>query len=195
MRTPTLVPAQVPWQISPSAARLRVLLAESQKDAPALVEFAGYLGSHVQGSAPSASPAAGAGGALPPFQEGKFQVTAAYHLVRVAFSRGYWVRYAPALSESRVIDEADYDWTEVAGRMLPGERAHESVERARRVWGQTGVCPNPRMYEVRGSLWLESLGLHAQPQWRHYLLLGNDAYVEIVAAAWAWHLGQPLPGW
>ena len=130
--------------------------------------------------------------APPSFSENTESAKSIYHQIRVIFDRGYWFRFSPGFSESQVIETAAYDWSEVSARLLPGERSHENIERVVSAWRETGVCPNPRMYEVVFSSWLSQLGLDEGKKWKHFLIAGSDGYIEIVAQGWKWLLGQPI---
>jgi hypothetical protein len=65
-----------------------------------------------------------------------------------------------AHSNSQVIDENIYDWTQVPGGWPRGEDIYAHLERDRVSWRQTGVCPDPRMYVIDNSPWLEEMGLN-----------------------------------
>jgi hypothetical protein len=188
---PVLIPVKAPWRISTTwGASLSVESCEDRAERPTFVEFVGAFARHEaksrSGSKPSVS--------IEPFLEISAPPTAPYHLVRVIFEHGCWTQLSPSVSETETVREEDYDWSALPTVMLPGETLHENLARTRKLWLASGTCPNPGMYEVQFSPWLASLGLASQPKWKHYLLLGSDGYVEIIAQGWEWKLGQPVSG-
>ena len=111
--------------------------------------------------------------------------------MRVNFEGGFAIRRHPSFSDLEVIPEADFDWSALVGSRKAGETVLETVARGTKYWRETGLAPNPGMYGVERSPWLSALdeapqGLH------HYILLGQDDYVEILAKGWTWELGQVL---
>jgi hypothetical protein len=116
---------------------------------------------------------------------------AAHRLVKVAFDGINLARVSPAVSDIEVISESLFDWSRVPGGIASGGSAEDSVENFGDLWRVTGLCPDPRMYEVQDSRWLQDLGLTATA-WRHFIMLGHDEYVEIVAQRFDWQPGQAL---
>jgi hypothetical protein len=118
-----------------------------------------------------------------------------YQLIRIIFEDGLWVRFYPSFADTQVIEEAAFDWS-----ALDHLNAHwkSGVEAYRRnfwsVWYQTGICPNPCMYRVEGSTWLREVNI-VNPAFKHYLILGHDAYVEVIAKGWRWESLRSLPGY
>ena len=51
-------------------------------------------------------------------------------------------------------------------------------------WQSSGTCPDPRAYRVIGSSWLDELS--ASEHDHHYLIVGHDAFVEVVARSANW---------
>jgi hypothetical protein len=47
------------------------------------------------------------------------------------------------------------------------------------------------MYDVLHSPWLKEENLRPTDGWHHYLMLGHDEYVEVIAKGWDWQPGQP----
>lgn len=189
---PKLLPVSVPWQVSVSAAYLRADLAEVQSDRPIRADFVGFFARNEITPATISGTAVTVTKTPPPFVEDSGAPSGVYHQVRVVFRDGYWLRLSPGFSESQVLDEQAYDWSDVPGRLLPNESTREALERVRSQWLQTGICPNPRMYEVGHSRWLAELKLDRRAEWRHYLIAGSEAYIEVIARDWQWRLGQVL---
>ena len=83
-------------------------------------------------------------------------------------------------------------------------------------WQFIGLCPDPHMYEVHPALGLRESEIGAgefidvvrierikglqlryseMPTLKHYLLLGHDVNIEVIAEKWTWEEGQALPRW
>lgn len=180
-----LFPVEVPWMISPSVPYLRM---ESKGQAkPISVTFIGFFELEV-GSEPTTSSVVQDPGE---FVASNMATGSRYRLVRIVFDESVHVRVQPAFSDLEVIQESIYDWSNVPSAIQGNEMAEESVDRVGQLWKATGLCPDPRMYEVRESKWLRELGLDAA-KWRHYILLGHDDYIEVVAKKYEWQSGQAL---
>ncbi|TXH77513.1 MAG: hypothetical protein E6Q88_00940 [Lysobacteraceae bacterium] len=181
-----LVPVQVPWMISPSVPYLRI---ESPESAPlASVTFIGFFqleGDPVNRAGPTVISDPGS------FVPSDTAKGSQHRLVRVLFGEGAQVRKRPAFSDLEVIPEQSYDWSNVFSGIQDGETPEASVARVGHQWKITGFCPDPGMYEVRESNWLREIGLDPN-QWRHYILLGHDEYVEVIAREYEWQPGQVL---
>jgi hypothetical protein len=191
---PKLTPLHVPWMVSPSTPFLRLVALESASQEHTHVEFVAY--NQCEDAPPSVS-----GTGLRVVQApNTFQVAGAvergpYRLLRIAFKGSVGARMYPAHSDSQVVNESVYDWTQVRGRWSPGEDIYAHLERDRVSWQHTGVCPDPRVYEVVNSPWLEEMQLEGDQRWKHYLILGHDAFVEVIAEGHEIIEGQVLGGW
>ena len=56
----------------------------------------------------------------------------------------------------------------------------------RREWKATGLCPSPGFYVATESEWLSSLPDANQERCRHYVVVGRDGYVELIAERFRW---------
>lgn len=126
-----------------------------------------------------------------PFLPGDLRDRALYRVIRVWFVEPKLHRVCPAASDHEVISEEAFDWNAVETSLKDGESIEENVQRTQSMWLHSGICPDPCFYEVEGSSWLAESGLVAQTHLHHYLLLGQDEYVEVIAAGWRWEPGQP----
>lgn len=187
-RKPKLLPVQVPWMVAFSSPFLRGHLTESGQ--PSAITFVGYFKlDHVRLPGTEAhfemvkEPVK--------FEPARTDERCPYRLIRINFSGGRDIRTLPAFSDSQVIEESRYDWSGVPGDLLPGEDAMANHRRTDQYWLDTGTSPDPGVYEVEGSTWLAELsddsdGLH------HYMILGRDEYVEVLAEGWSWQAGQSV---
>jgi hypothetical protein len=126
-----------------------------------------------------------------PFTPGDLGDRALYRVIRVSFSEPKLHRVCPAVSDHEVISEEEFDWSAIDSSMKHGESVEHNVQRTQSLWLQSGVCPDPCFYEVQGSQWLSQAALGDQTSLHHYLLLGQDEYVEVIAEDWRWEPGQP----
>ncbi|WP_375766393.1 hypothetical protein NR798_32520 [Archangium gephyra] len=96
-------------------------------------------------------------------------------------------RFCPAYEEREPIREADYGWSQVPfhGPVLDGEAYLRDFPRA---WRENKSCPRSGAYEVLGSPWLTETGA-AKWAYRHFLLVGLEVYVEVLAKDWKWSVG------
>lgn len=181
-----LVPVQVPWMISPSVPYLHIESIGSVQ--PASVTLIGFFQLEDDLVSRAGPTVIGDPGSFVPSDTAK---GSRHRLVRVLFQGSVQIRGRPAFSDLEVIPEESYDWSNVPSGIQDSETPEASVARVGFQWKTTGFCPDPGMYEVRESSWLRELGL-APNQWRHYILLGHDEYVEVIAHGYQWQPGQAL---
>jgi hypothetical protein len=105
--------------------------------------------------------------------------------VRLIFRSGLWVRWSPAHSDSEAVRKADYDWSGVP-ELRPGPDFYETYVQERKKWTETGLCPDPHVYVVQESPWAREISQNVagSERYRHYLVLGHDAYAEVLAEDW-----------
>lgn len=185
---PRLLPVVAPWMVAVSAPFLKSERSETGQ--PRSVTFVGYFKlDHVQ--PPDSNPQFEIVQEPPEFEPATKDEQHPYRLVRISFSGGRDMRTVPAHADGEVIDEDAYDWSAVPGDLRPGEDAKANHERRNRYWLETGTSPDPGVYEVEGSSWLAEFGDHGMGL-HHYMILGNDDYVEVLAEGWSWQAGQPV---
>lgn len=105
--------------------------------------------------------------------------------VVVSFGRSVHARFMPSWSDKEVVREVDYDWSAVpahSGVADPNENPF--LQR----WREQGTCPDSGFYEVGNSNWL--LEVNTRRPLRHFLILGHDAYIEVLAKDWEWTSGD-----
>ena len=56
----------------------------------------------------------------------------------------------------------------------------------RREWKATGLCPTPGFYVAMESEWLSSLPDSYHEGCHHYVVVGRDGYVELIAHRFRW---------
>jgi hypothetical protein len=186
---PKLSPVRVPWMISPSTPFLK--LEEPRVGDLVRVTFAGYFRPDDRKKRENMSSLPEIVESVPAFVPRPFSDKSAYRMVRVSFEDGLRYRVCHAVSDIEVIRESDFDWSLVPIRR-PGEKILEAQRRKAELWIQTGICPDPRMYEILGSPWIAELKLTDPLPWHHYTLLGHDEFIEVIGRSWTWEPGQPV---
>ncbi len=184
---PRLIPVETPWSVAGSASFLQLHL--SSNDKPEWISFVGYFRlDHRETEAEGYLVVAEQ---PPEFVRTELVEGVPYRLVRVNFINGHNYRILPAISDREVFPENDYDWSAVPGDLQPGEDTVSYMARTTECLLRNGNSPNPSMYEIDGSTWLEELGIK-DCQYHHYLIAGDDKYVEVIAESWSWEAGQAV---
>jgi hypothetical protein len=99
--------------------------------------------------------------------------------VELAFEHAAWTRTGPKDDNSGI---------ESAGFEVPGAYSGPMegyLDWRRRIWLETGICPDSGFYVATKSEWTASLNPEGS-LFRHYVLSGRDGYVEILAIRFAW---------
>ena len=68
-------------------------------------------------------------------------------------------------------------------------------EKFRTYWKETSICPDPRIYEVENSKWLENEARAIKLGCKHFIVLGHDNYIEVLAKDWNWVSLGALENW
>jgi len=191
------LPVKVPWCISASAPFLKLRIGEADRESPTEVTAVAQFGLQHEESGgeglgiPSSikivqPPKAAADNSANQPTDGLYQ------LIRIVFESGGWARFNHSFADTQVVEEAAFDWSAMAhlrDAWKPG------VESGRRyywsLWRKSGICPNPRMYEVEGSIWTREINIK-NLELKHYLILGHDAYIEVIAKTWRWESVRSL---
>lgn len=192
---PRPVPVRVPWEISPSTPFLQVSTAEcgGGTEVTAVAHFGlehGLSSPTTRGDGLSTSIKI----VRPPQVVADDQTLASgpYQLIRIRFESGLWVRFSPSFSDSEVVEEAAYDWSAITTRYQAGQGFDEYKRMFWEQWRRSALCPDPNMYELERSPWLFEV-LPGHHEYKHFLILGHDAYVEVLARGWAWKSLRSLP--
>ncbi len=107
-----------------------------------------------------------------------------YQLVRIRLLGLVASRMLPGFSDSEVVDPKVYEMSTVPCQQTTGQSVDEWLRQFRHLWMTERLCPDPRMYEVEESSWRAELGLRRD--FTHLLVMGHDAYVEVIAKSWDW---------
>lgn len=176
-------PIKVPWMISPSTSRLRLSASESVSDGTAEVVFLAHFGLEDIGPAASghAQTQIVSNYSCPPKNAGRRD--GAYRLVKVVFGCAVAVRMLPSFSDSDVVDPERFGFDHVPFSFGTGQSIESWLRDFRASWIRTNQCPDPRMYEVENSSWLDEI-VGTRPGFGHFLVLGHDAFIEVIAKNW-----------
>ncbi len=189
---PRLIPLRVPWQVSPSTPFLSIHVSEEFEVGSTWAEFVAYFA--IEDKSRVATDGRSVKLVARPNVDELDSGSGPYQLLRVTFDSGLWVRVSPAWSDSEVVKESDYDWTSVPCGYEPGQDISVWLRHFRDTWTRESICPDPRIYEVHGSRWLDELG-QGRATAKHILILGHDSYGEIIAEGWRWVSRGVLRHW
>lgn len=190
---PKPIPVKVPWRVSLSTPFLQLTVGEAPSDCPTTVSFLAYCPSWI-----SLSPGSSNLINMPTDQELVGTKESGDCIVKLFFEPGGCARMYRSYADLEVVQESLYDWSALKyyfkadpdfenwGEDMAREfedMARECAERSMEEWRRTSICPDPGMYEIENSPWLRELNF---PEDRHFLILGHDAYVEVLAEDWKW---------
>lgn len=118
-----------------------------------------------------------------------------FQRIQITFSSFYAFRVLPPQTDQDVIDESKYSWEMIKFDDLIKKDWERWKTEFRSAWQQTNVCPDCRMYEVLNSKWLRDTGVDKRFGCKHFLILGHDLYVEVLAETWKWESIGALTNW
>lgn len=167
---PKLHPLEVPWKISPSSKYLDVSTKTFESAIHGYLSFEGFLGEATSLSG----------------EHGNF------HQITVILEDVVLVKMSPEFSKSDSERIQGYDW-DLALRYQDSENNFKNHIRAfHDHWNATNICPNPSAYRIEESDLLEQLGFRkdspAPLQFQHYLFVGSDYNIEVVAKSVKWEM-------
>lgn len=178
-----LHPVEVPWMISPSTPYLLMTVPEDPSIGPTEVRLLAFLGTNTEGSAKSANGVSSSVNIVnSPWLNPECKVNG-LQKVLLSFTNCQYVRRCPGVSDSESFDTSKF---QLAGSLAISPRSLDWDK----YWKTTGNCPNPRVYEVANSHWLDEL-MYPESGLRHFVIEGHDAYFELIADGFTWHRLQP----
>jgi hypothetical protein len=201
---PKLLSVQVPWKVSASTSFLNLLIGEVPDSHPTEVTFLSFdLTEEID---PSVFREVDLDD-LPSSEELIINPNMDFDprdkVVKVAFKYGACARIYPIYSgvSGELIPYSLYDWSEIKYHLdleskseWDIEELEESKKLANRFWQQTGFCPDPHMYVVENSPWLQELQANGLCKgnkdmgitFDHYLIIGHSCYIDVIAEGWSW---------
>lgn len=196
-RKQRLRPLCAAWMVSPSTPFLELHYRETDTNDCTYVQFIAYNLLHDRHLPEDGTETRVVSSDPPEFLPQRDVQIGPYRLVRLRFVNALAARVSPSFNDTQVIDEASFDWSLVPGACNPDQDIFEYLEEDKRRWFETGVCQNPGVYEVEQSAWLAEQGLADKhdARWHHFLVLGHDSYVEVIAKGLDVQEGQVLENW
>lgn len=97
-----------------------------------------------------------------------------YQRINIRFEHFYSVIMNPPQTGIGVIDESKYDWSKIKFHNLFYDDIYKWQEKKLEYWTKTGYCPDPNMYEIKNSIWLEN-PMVVRLSYKHFLILGHDS--------------------
>lgn len=181
-----LVPLVVPWSVAPSTPYLQLCADEECK---AFVTFIGFFAFYEGdnqidpkdiGPDGRLLPSAGTTNVDPHKTDGRYQQ------VRVDFTSVYCACLSAPMSSKKIFDTDLYELSPVLGQGQK-QSSKDYLDWYNGLWHSTRECPDPSAYEVIESSWLkEKRFAGARGGLCHYVIVGEDAYVEVAARGWSW---------
>ncbi|MBI1191035.1 MAG: hypothetical protein GC200_10190 [Tepidisphaera sp.] len=188
MSTPNnlLVAIQVPWMVDLSTPFVSLIVTEAADDGDNYVRFlampmAGMLDGPERGfewqdvRVVESSDKAPTGGGRASYDPCSW--------VRIQLIGHVASRMLPAFSDSKVLDPSRFTLAAV-NNLGYAQDPSGYAKRFRDAWIATGICPDPGVYEVRGSAWLAECGI--EEGYAHLVVRGHDVFVEAIASRWSW---------
>lgn len=159
-----LIPVRVPWRVSFSTPFLTVKVTEFDGQE---IEFVATFWSETIGS-----------------DERK---------VKLSFDDLSLVRIKSSGENDRAIsiENFDYDLSEITDLPKINEDIAAWGKRYADKWNETGICPDPRMYEVIGSQKFISI-IPPEAGYKHYLVIGEMMALELLCKEWTWEAGETI---
>jgi hypothetical protein len=184
---PQLIPVAAPWKVESAISALRLVVQECEN--PIEVEFNATGRFNIPGLGGLNDPPAVAGDELQPAAENDTDLFSGFSdgRVRVTFESTVLGRLCRGYADGDPLNEDAYDWSQVPFSPSLDTNVHEWRKAFYGAWRKSGLCPDPLMHEVHGSAWLQEV-VPNRSQYRHFLIEGHEAYVEVIAERWRWEL-------
>lgn len=183
-----LVPLNVPWSVSPSLSNLKLICEENGDTVVQFFAFFGFI-PHTGEEITNEQVIVGADGLIidPTLEHGR------YHVISLTFKNVGWALRNIQHSDLEVIDESQYDWSEVRGAIRSGEDISAWEERYAEEWKDTKIAPDPGAYTIANSDWRAA----EAEEWKlnHYLIVGDSSSIEILAQDMEWASGGVVLNW
>jgi hypothetical protein len=117
-----------------------------------------------------------------------------YQKVKIVFDSFNAVRMLSPQTEFSAIDHKKYDLSSILFFDLLCQDNELWAKEFYSYWKENNICPDPRMYEVKKSRWLDETKAE-RFGCKHFILLGHDNYIEVLAKDWNWQSIGGIPNW
>lgn len=180
-----LISISMPWSIAVDETFLKMQLDDN--GFPQSVTFVGCFRNHDD-----------EGGLIYAEDPGEFRKArdderTFYQLVRVNFWGARGSGWHERFDQAQSIDLRRYDLSEYKFPMpdpKKGESLDTAMDKYLDEFRKSGLIPDSRMYKIGGSKTLQELAPN-NTDLNHYLFLGSERNLSIIAEGWDWELGQP----
>jgi hypothetical protein len=100
--------------------------------------------------------------------------------IEIAFELCYFTRTGPK-PDTGGVESLGYD-------LIPKYDAsiNDYLTQRATQWRATGLCPDSGFYVATESPWLQSLDEWFRNRCRHYVIVGRDGYIELIAQRFKW---------
>lgn len=182
---PKLVPLKVVWSMSVDDTELELLTDE--RGFPQSIVFVGCFRNHPYD--PEAVFINEEDGTFRLAKEGE---QARFHKVKLTFIEGMGSGWHDHYTDRENINYAVYDLSEFPGCINPMEPLEEQIYRNEIYEKESGFCATPRAFEIVGSKSLTELA-GDRTDLHHFLFLGSERNLSVIAKGMEWQLGQAMP--
>ena len=165
-----LRPLTVPWKISPSNPSLALATKAFDGINHGYVTFMGLLGEATK----------------------LVSKYGAYQQIAVTFDRIVYARLYPEFSPDDVERLDSYDWDMVLKFQDKEHGFRDHYRTFHDQWNATNICPDPAAYIVEKSDLVQRLGIE-DAAFQHYLFVGDDYNVEVIAQSLTWQVVAHSP--
>jgi hypothetical protein len=182
MMTQKLIPLIVPWQIYAADASLHLSIREQGITAIEFLALFAYQAfeQDIQAGLIACDSAAYLGLAAK---------QAPFHKVIVTLGNVAATRCQPVQGD--VLKRTAYDCSAIPSLVPPDKSQTVQAYDFKKYWNDNKRCPDPGAYKVEHSEWLHLAGLSGN-DYIHYLFLGQQLCIEVLATDMQWKLTQPV---
>lgn len=182
---PKLIPVRVPWMIS-SVPRFQMWRSDNgQLSAIAFIAF--FKLEALKSPAKSPLSPVYIVENPPEFCPAETAEGAPYRLVRISFERTIF----SAIDYEHHFPYLDFDWSGMPIDRAQVKSIGEYQKLVHQYWMDTGLAPDPVMYEVKDSHLLDKLNVD-KANYKHIILVAEDEFFDVVAKDWKWEPGQAV---
>ena len=170
LQKPILKPVKVPWQVTSAVPYLKVVLDET-----GMIEASFY---------------ANVLKVVSNREENSMEVPDLEDEARVVvtFRGAYLLASHTGGDGENSFNYNDFDTTLIKLSVPDSDYVRWGLE-FRKQWLTTQFCPDPNMYEVINTRWSPAIGGYEEG-YVHYIILGEQIYVDIMARDWSWAFAQ-----
>ena len=111
-----------------------------------------------------------------------------FQRVEIIFERAICCRMLASRSDDEMPGGDEYNWSKVYVPPKNPSEFRARLESQSQRWAMSGHCPDPHFYLIDQSAWAREF----RHQCQHFLLVGTDSYVEVLASDFRWLALNPI---